>query len=66
LSSTLSQATTARSLAIANRLGAPWSKIVAWLEQRDWDEGTQLMLFALVIGAASAHASYERELMHQV
>jgi len=54
LSAILSQATTARSLAIANRLGAPWSKIVAWLEQRDWDEGTQLMAFALVIGAAAA------------
>jgi CIC family chloride channel protein len=35
-------------------MGAPWTKIVAWLERRDWDEGTQLMAFALVIGAASA------------
>jgi chloride channel protein, CIC family len=29
-------------------------KVVAWLERRDWDEGTQLMAFALVIGALSA------------
>jgi len=36
------------------RMGAPWTRIVAWLERRDWDEGTQLMAFALVIGAASA------------
>jgi chloride channel protein, CIC family len=35
-------------------MGAPWTKIVAWLERRDWDEGTQLMAFALVIGALSA------------
>jgi len=35
-------------------MGAPWTRIVAWLERRDWDEGTQLMAFALVIGAASA------------
>jgi len=35
-------------------MGAPWTKIVGWLERRDWDEGTQLMAFALVIGAASA------------
>jgi CIC family chloride channel protein len=35
-------------------MGAPWMRIVAWLERRDWDEGTQLMAFALVIGAASA------------
>ncbi|MGH7622502.1 MAG: chloride channel protein, partial [Gemmatimonadaceae bacterium] len=46
--------TSARSSAIIDRLGAPWSKIVAWLERRDWDEGTLLMLFALGIGAASA------------
>lgn len=45
---------TARSAAIIGRLGAPWTKIVAWLERRDWDEGTQLMIFALGIGAASA------------
>jgi len=31
-----------------------WTAVVAWLEKRDWDEGTQLMLFALGIGAASA------------
>ena len=54
MSSTLSRVTTERSIAIVNRLGAPWAKIVAWLEQRDWDEGTQLMVFAFVIGAASA------------
>ncbi|MEP7065294.1 MAG: chloride channel protein [Gemmatimonadota bacterium] len=29
-------------------------KIVGWLERRDWDEGTQLMVFALFIGAAAA------------
>jgi chloride channel protein, CIC family len=54
LSSTASQDATGRSAAIATRMGAPWTKIVAWLERRDWDEGTQLMAFALVIGAASA------------
>jgi chloride channel protein, CIC family len=54
LSATLSRNAAERSAALANRIGAPWTKIVAWLEQRDWDEGTQLMVFALVIGAASA------------
>src|SRR4051812_34229330 len=53
LSSTLPRAAAARSAAIASRLGAPWTKIVGWLEHRDWDEGTTLMVFALVIGAAS-------------
>ena len=48
------RAAVARSAAIIDRLGAPWTRIVSWLEQRDWDEGTQLMLFALGIGAASA------------
>jgi CIC family chloride channel protein len=43
-----------RSAAIVGKLGAPWTKVVAWLERRDWDEGTQLMIFALGIGAASA------------
>jgi CIC family chloride channel protein len=54
LSATLSRNAAERSAALANRIGAPWTKIVAWLEQRDWDEGTQLMVFALVIGAAGA------------
>jgi CIC family chloride channel protein len=54
LSSIATRVARARSTAIATRVGAPWAKIVAWLEQRDWDEGTQLMLFALLIGAASA------------
>jgi chloride channel protein, CIC family len=54
LSATLSRNAAERSATLANRIGAPWTKIVAWLEQRDWDEGTQLMVFALVIGAASA------------
>jgi chloride channel protein, CIC family len=54
LSATVSRNAAERSAALANRIGAPWTKIVAWLEQRDWDEGTQLMVFALVIGAASA------------
>ncbi len=49
-----SRAAAARSLAIVSRLGAPWMKVVVWLERRDWDEGTLLMVFALVIGAASA------------
>jgi CIC family chloride channel protein len=54
LSSSIARVAAARSAAIASRLGAPWTKIVGWLEQRDWDEGTQLMVFALVIGAAAA------------
>jgi chloride channel protein, CIC family len=54
LSSTVSRTAVERSAAIATRIGAPWTKIVAWLERRDWDEGTQLMVFALFIGAASA------------
>ncbi|HEY2898281.1 MAG TPA: chloride channel protein [Gemmatimonadaceae bacterium] len=54
MSSIATRVARARSTAIATRVGAPWAKIVAWLEQRDWDEGTQLMLFALLIGAASA------------
>ena len=54
MSSIASRVPSERSTGIATRVGAPWAKIVAWIEQRDWDEGTQLMLFALVIGAASA------------
>src|SRR3569623_88219 len=54
MSSTASQEAAGRSAAIVSRVGAPWTKIVSWLERRDWDEGTQLMAFALVIGAASA------------
>jgi chloride channel protein, CIC family len=54
LSSVASRVRAARSIAIVSRLGEPWSKIVAWLEKRDWDEGTQLMAFALVIGVAAA------------
>jgi len=48
------RASDARPAALIGRLGAPWAKVVAWLERRDWDEGTQLMIFALGIGAASA------------
>lgn len=44
----------ARSVAIIGRLNEPWTKVVSWLERRDWDEGTQLMILALGIGAASA------------
>lgn len=44
----------ARSVAIIGKLGQPWAKVVSWLERRGWDEGTQLMLFALVIGVVSA------------
>ena len=54
MSSTASRLAGARPDAIARKLGAPWTKIVGWLEQRDWDEGTQLMVFALFIGAAGA------------
>ena len=50
----LSRAAAARSAAIVGRLGAPWTKIVGWLERRDWDEGTLLMVFALAIGATAA------------
>jgi len=49
-----SRAAAARSAAIVGRLGAPWTKVVGWLERRDWDEGTLLMVFALAIGAAAA------------
>lgn len=44
----------ARSVAIIGKLGLPWARVVSWMERRDWDEGTQLMLFALVIGVVSA------------
>jgi CIC family chloride channel protein len=54
LSSGISRVAATRSAAIVSRLGAPWARIVGWLERRDWDEGTQLMVFALVIGAAAA------------
>lgn len=50
----MSRIAAARSAAIANGLGAPWSKVVGWLERRNWDEGALLMAFALVIGAAAA------------
>jgi CIC family chloride channel protein len=49
-----SRAAAARSAAIVGRLGAPWTRVVGWLERRDWDEGTLLMVFALAIGAAAA------------
>ncbi|MBA2684617.1 MAG: chloride channel protein [Gemmatimonadaceae bacterium] len=49
-----SRAAAARSAAVVSRIGAPWTKIVGWLERRDWDEGTLLMVFALAIGAAAA------------
>jgi chloride channel protein, CIC family len=49
-----SSAAAARSAAIVGRLGAPWTRVVGWLERRDWDEGTLLMVFALAIGAAAA------------
>lgn len=35
------------------RLTGPWARIVAWLAQRDWDEGGVLMLFGLAIGVAA-------------
>jgi CIC family chloride channel protein len=54
LSTELTHGAAARSAAIANRFNAPWTKVLGWLERRDWDEGTQLMAFALVIGAAAA------------
>jgi len=54
LSPGFSRAAAARSAAIVGRLGAPWTKVVGWLERRDWDEGTLLMVFALAIGAAAA------------
>ena len=54
MSATASRNAPDRSTTIASRIGAPWTKIVGWLEQRDWDEGTQLMVFAFVIGAAGA------------
>ena len=54
MSKRFSRAAAARSAAIVGRLGAPWTKVVGWLERRDWDEGTLLMVFALAIGAASA------------
>ncbi|MEO6208620.1 MAG: chloride channel protein [Gemmatimonadaceae bacterium] len=41
-------------MAIIGKLGLPWARVVSWLERRDWDEGTQLMLFALVIGVVAA------------
>jgi CIC family chloride channel protein len=54
LSPGFSRAAAARSAAIVGRLGAPWTRVVGWLERRDWDEGTLLMVFALAIGAAAA------------
>ena len=44
----------ARSTAIASKVGVPWTRVVGWLEQRNWDEGALLMVFALAIGAAAA------------
>lgn len=41
-------------MAIIGKLGLPWARVVSWLERQGWDEGTQLMLFALVIGVVSA------------
>ena len=54
MSPSISRVTAARSAAIASRLGAPWTKVVGWLERRNWDEGALLMVFALAIGAATA------------
>ena len=54
MSTATARGVTTRSAAIVSRLNAPWSRVLGWLEQRDWDEGTTLMAFALVIGAASA------------
>jgi len=54
LSSGFSRAAAARSAAIVGRLEAPWTKVVGWLERRNWDEGALLMAFALAIGAAAA------------
>jgi len=39
---------------VATRLGAPWTRVVGWLERRNWDEGALLMAFALPIGAIAA------------
>ena len=50
----ISRLAAARSTAIASRVGAPWTTVVGWLEQRNWDEGALLMVFALAIGAAAA------------
>ncbi len=38
---------------LLDRLGAPWSRITTWLEQRDWDEGSVLMVFGLAIGVGT-------------
>jgi CIC family chloride channel protein len=54
LSRGLSRTAAVRSAAIVSRLGAPWTKVVGWLERRDWDEGTLLMVLALAIGAVAA------------
>ena len=54
MSSGFSRAAAARSATIVGRMEAPWTKVVGWLERRNWDEGALLMAFALMIGAAAA------------
>jgi CIC family chloride channel protein len=39
--------------ALIDRLGAPWARIVTWLQRSDWDEGALLMVFGLGIGVAT-------------
>jgi CIC family chloride channel protein len=39
--------------ALIDKLGAPWARIVTWLERSNWDEGALLMVFGLVIGVAA-------------
>lgn len=39
--------------ALIDKLGAPWARIVTWLQRSDWDEGALLMVFGLVIGVAA-------------
>jgi CIC family chloride channel protein len=39
--------------ALIDKLGAPWARIVTWLQRSDWDEGALLMAFGLVIGVAA-------------
>jgi len=38
---------------LAERLGPPWTRTLAWIEQRDWDEGALLMVFGLIIGVGA-------------
>ncbi|MGH7626894.1 MAG: chloride channel protein [Gemmatimonadaceae bacterium] len=38
---------------LAERLRPPWARTLAWIEQRDWDEGALLMVFGLIIGVGA-------------